>query len=209
MNKTLFIIIVIAVAVLVLLNVGLDQSRKASTQQTTENVNAIADAGEVKTKGEAAIGGKFTLMNTAGEEVTEAALQENYSLVFFGFTNCPAICPTGLTTVTNVMEALNSPDNLQGVFITVDVERDTQEVIKAYLENFHPNMIGLTGSEKQLKTAQEAYKVYAKKMDTPMGVMYDHSAFIYLMGPDGKYITHFRHNQATEEVVAKLNEVMG
>ncbi len=162
--------------------------------------------------GEAAIGGAFTLVNTSGETVTQDALLGKFSLVFFGFTHCPDICPTGLSTMSDAMNAL--PEALSAVltpvFITVDPARDTPERMAEYVANFHPSMLALTGSDEAVKQAVAAYKVYAAKGEEEASGHYlmDHSGFLYLMGPDGTYRKHFTYNQPLEELVAAITAEM-
>ncbi|MCP5361229.1 MAG: SCO family protein [Hyphomicrobiales bacterium] len=161
---------------------------------------------EQKSAGEAAIGGTFTLLNQDGKTVKDTDLNGKPSLVFFGFTHCPDICPTGLLTLTQVMETLGENANVTPVFISVDPERDTVARMKEYLTNFHPSIVGLTGGRAAVDQVIQAYKVYAKKQpgETEQSYMMDHSGFIYLMDADGKYQAHFAHNAPVESIVEKV-----
>lgn len=134
------------------------------------------------------IGGSFTLVNHNGDEMSSMDIGEKYKLVFFGFTHCPSICPAGLQKMTMVLQDMGEEAaTLQPVFISVDPARDTPEVVKDYLGNFHPRFIGFTGREEQVKEVQARYRVYAEKdrdaaADEPY--LMDHSNYIYLTGPD-------------------------
>ena len=157
--------------------------------------------------GVASIGGSFSLTDQSGNRVTEESFKGKYSLVFFGFTNCPDVCPTTLTVIANVMEGLGeSGKNLTPVFISVDREDDVA-TMKSYLSNFHSSIIGLTGTAEEIKVAANAFRVYyakAEQPDTTKGYTMDHSAFVYLMDKNGQYIAHFSHNDSAEKMIATI-----
>jgi protein SCO1/2 len=160
----------------------------------------------VKSTGEALIGGPFTLVDGTGSTVTEKHFSGKYMLVFFGFTHCPDICPTSLLITKNALEHIGKKvENIVPVFITVDPERDTADVVGRYVKNFGPRFVGLTGTAEQIKKAADAYKVFYQKVEdkgSGLGYVMDHSGFLYLMGPDGKYIAHFPHT-ITEQALAE------
>ena len=114
-------------------------------------------------------------------------------LVFFGFTFCPDVCPTELAKIGAAMKMLPADANVTPVFITVDPERDGAAEVKSYVEAFHPKMVGLTGSQEQIRAAAKAYRVYFAKNTSNGAADYlmDHSSIIYLMGKKGEYLTHF------------------
>jgi protein SCO1/2 len=162
-------------------------------------------------EGKAAIGGPFTLTDTNGNTVAEQDFRGKLMLVYFGFTYCPAICPTDLAIMTKTIYLLgDDAEKIAPIFITVDPERDTQEQIKSYLSSFSPRIIGLTGNEKQLQEAYDSYRVYRSKIENEMmeEYMIDHSAFIYLMDKDGNYLTHFPHNTKPEEIKARIESYL-
>jgi len=162
-----------------------------------------------QSSGDAEIGGDFTLINQKGEVVKDSDFRGKLMLVFFGYSNCPAICPTDLAVISTVMKKLgDDADKVAPVFITVDPERDTVEQLSAYMQNFHPSINALTGTMEQTKAAAEGYKVYARKVKNEMmeEYMFDHSAYTYLMGKDGKYITHFAHNTSPDKMLATVKE---
>ncbi|MBM3618457.1 MAG: SCO family protein [Alphaproteobacteria bacterium] len=157
------------------------------------------------------IGGEFKLTDQDGNPFTDKQLLGKYSLIFFGFTNCPDMCPTALTTLTSALGSLNEStrSNIVPVFITVDPKRDTAPVIKSYLANFDGKFIGLTGDHDAIKKAASSYKVYyesANPEDTDYNV--NHSGYIYFMSPDGKYIRHFSFDDEPVEIASEINSVI-
>ncbi|MEZ5933105.1 MAG: SCO family protein [Alphaproteobacteria bacterium] len=152
----------------------------------------------------------FELVDQTGSPIADEDFKGSWQLVFFGFTYCPDICPTTLDTVSAVMEALGSDaDSVAPLFITVDPERDTPDVMADYVANFDSRIIGLTGSPEQIKAAAQAFRVYynkAENTDAPDDYSMDHSAFLYLMGPNGEYVSHFSHNDDVEKIVAGIRE---
>lgn len=160
--------------------------------------------------GEAAIGGTFTLVDGNGNRVTEKQFRGRYMLVFFGFTHCPDICPTTLALMESALTTLGKKAELvTPIFITVDPERDTPKVVADYVKHFGKRMVGLTGSPDQIAKVVATYKVYASKIEnenSALGYMMDHSGFIYLMGPDGKYLAHFAQNTPEQAIVEQLKK---
>lgn len=170
------------------------------------------DPNDTTVEGSAAIGGPFTLRSHTGAEVTEDMLFGHYSLVYFGFTFCPDICPMTLQTVADAVELLpgQKSELVQPVFITLDPERDTVDVMASYVSNFHPRMVGLTGTPEQVKQAADAYRVFYRT--TPIGdegdYTVDHSGFLYLMNRSGRYIDHFRKDVTVEQLTSRLRELL-
>lgn len=142
------------------------------------------------------IGGDFTLVDHHGATVTGADYRGKYLLVAFGYTYCPDVCPTMLQTMTETLDLMGEgAEKIQPLFVSIDPERDTPQVLKDYVGNFHPRLIGLTGSAEQVAAVARSYRVYYGKVVEEGAAadeyMMNHSAAIYLMGPDGKYVTHF------------------
>lgn len=166
------------------------------------------DPTQQASQGRAAIGGPFSLIDTTGTRRTEKDYLGKPMLVFFGFTNCPDICPSALQTITVALDTLgDKADRLTPVFITLDPERDTPEVLAAYVKSFHSRIQGLTGSPEEVQAAIKAYRVYAKKVadeSDPSRYSVDHSGFFYLMDAQGTYLTHFPHSIDAEQLAAKL-----
>ena len=164
--------------------------------------------------GTALVGGPFTLTDQQGQRVTEQDFAGRFMVVYFGYTYCPDICPLGLLHISEALERLPAAqaEQVAPVFITLDPERDTVEQMAAYAAAFHPRLAALTGSPEEIKQVARAYRVYfAKAKDAGAGDDYlvDHSTFIYLMGPDGQYRTHFSHNVAPEELAERLAAEVG
>lgn len=162
------------------------------------------------TTGEALLKSEFNLIDHRGNTVSHEDFKGRWQLVFFGFTFCPDICPTALSNVTAVLEGLGEEaDQITPLFITVDPERDTPEVMADYVVNFDPRIIGLTGRPEQIEAAAKAFRVYfskAENADAPDDYSMDHSAFLYLMGPDGEYVAHFSHQDEIETIIGRLQE---
>ena len=168
-----------------------------------------ADAGG-GSSGEALIGSEFALVDHTGKAVTDDDFAGRWQLVFFGFTYCPDVCPTTLATVSAVLEELgDDADQVAPLFVTVDPERDTPAAMAEYLANFDPRIVGLTGSPEQIKAAAKAFRVYyarVDKDDQPDGYTMDHSAFLYLIDPDGDYAAHFSHQDDAAEIAGGIRD---
>lgn len=171
---------------------------------------AVWSGHDQATGGQAAIGGPFSLVDHTGKAVTEAEYRGKFTLIYFGYTFCPDVCPTELGVMAAAYDKLTllEQSKLQPLFITVDPARDTVAVMKDYVAAFHPKLIGLTGSEEQVAQAAKAYKVYAAKAkgDDPKSYTMDHSSILYLMGRDGKFIAHFPHGTTADELAAGLKK---
>ena len=153
------------------------------------------------------IGGKFSLTDHKGHSVTEKSWPGKYKLVFFGFTHCPDTCPATLQKIAVVMEHSDPQGKkIVPLFVTVDPATDTPPVMAKYVGAFNPHIIGLTGTEAQIKAAEDAYKVYASKVPgkAPEEDMVDHSAYIYLMSPDDKFLEVFSVDETAENMISKI-----
>ena len=158
----------------------------------------------------AAIGGPFKLIDQNGREVTDQDLKGRPFLVFFGFTHCPDVCPTTLFEVSEIFRALGpDADRTRALFITVDPERDTPAVIKDYLGSFDPRVIGVTGDSEAIAAVIKSYRVYAKKVPTDGGgYTMDHTAIVYLMGKDGRFVAPFNMKRRPEEAAEDLKRYL-
>ncbi|MZR29087.1 SCO family protein [Sneathiella litorea] len=155
------------------------------------------------------IGGSFSLVNHSGETVTDEDFKGKFLLIFFGFTNCPDVCPTEMQTISLAMEELgDDADEVVPAFITVDPERDTPEIMAEFVSAFHPSLVGLTGEVADIKDVVKKYRVYAQKQDNddPDYYLVDHTSFTYLMGRDGELITVFSFGTPPEEMASKIKE---
>src|SRR4051812_26037071 len=159
------------------------------------------------------VGGSFTLTDQDGRRVTDKTYAGKYLLVFFGYTYCPDVCPSELQVMSAALDQLGpEADKIQPLFITIGPARDTPQVMKAYVSNFHPRLIGLTGSEQDVADVAAKYRVYyAKAPGAKSGADYlmDHSAIVYLMRPDGTFLKHFTYGtdpKALAEAIRKALE---
>ena len=156
--------------------------------------------------------GRFNLVDETGQLVTQDNYTGKFRLVYFGFTFCPDVCPLQLEVVSRALDiAKISPDWLTTLFITLDPERDRPEDMEIYTDNFHKNIIGLTGSFDQIYQAAKAYKVYFQKVSDPEttgGYTVDHSSIVFLMGPDNSYRQHFTHRDSAEDIAEKITTII-
>jgi protein SCO1/2 len=157
-----------------------------------------------------AIGGPFRLADQSGATVTEKDLRGKPTLVFFGFTHCPDVCPTSLFEMSEVMRALGKDaDRVNAYFVSVDPERDTPEAMKAYLQSFDPHVKGLTGDPDAVRQMTTAYRVYSKKVPLKDGdYTMDHTALIYLMDKNVRFVSPFNIKRAPEEAAADLKKYL-
>ena len=163
--------------------------------------------------GKALIGGPFTLTDQNGRTVTEKDFRGKYTLVSFGYTFCPDICPTELGVMTEALNKLGAKgEAITPVFITIDPKRDTVEQVKNYVGSFHPRFVGLTGTEEQIRQAASAYRVYYAQADggdaKTDAYLMDHSTFIYLMSPEGEYVSHFGYGISADDLAARIEKAI-
>lgn len=154
-------------------------------------------------------GGPYTLVTHMGEEVTDQTFSGRYQLIYFGFTFCPAICPTELAKMTQALNGLGDKgEDITPLFISVDPERDTVEVMKGYVKLFHPRLIGLTGTVEQVEVVKKSYKVYAAKVEDPAMTEYtvDHSSYIYFMDPQGRLLSLFKTDDTADSMVKDMRK---
>jgi protein SCO1 len=158
----------------------------------------------------AAIGGPFQLTDQHGKTVTDRNLKGRPTLIFFGYTHCPDVCPTSLFEISEVLRAMGKDaDRVNAYFISVDPERDTQAAMKDYLSSFDPHLEGLTGDPAEMAKVITSYRVYAKKVPTKDGdYTMDHTALIYLMDRDGRFVSPFNLKRAPEEAATELERYL-
>jgi protein SCO1/2 len=154
----------------------------------------------------ASVGGPFHLEDQNGKPFGDQDMKGRPFLVFFGYTHCPDVCPTTLFEMSEVLKALgNDADRAGALFITVDPERDTPAMLKDYLSNFDPHLRGLTGDPAAVGAALKAYRVYAAKIPLKDGdYTMDHTAAVYLMDKDGRFVAPFNLKQTPEAAAAQL-----
>jgi protein SCO1/2 len=158
----------------------------------------------------AAIGGPFQLTDQHGKAVTDKNLKGKPTLIFFGYTHCPDVCPTSLFEISEVLRAMGKDaDKVNAVFISVDPERDTPATMKDYLSSFDPHLEGLSGDSAETAKVITSYRVYAKKVPTKDGdYTMDHTALIYLMDRDGRFVSPFNLKRTPEEAAAELKRYL-
>jgi protein SCO1 len=158
----------------------------------------------------AAIGGPFQLSDQSGAAVTEKSLVGRPTLIFFGFTHCPDVCPTALFEISEILRAMGKDaDRVNAYFVSVDPERDSKEAMKDYLSSFDPHLEGLTGNPEQIAKVLSVYRVYARKVPLKDGdYTMDHTALIYLMDRDGKFVSPFNLKRTPEEAAADLKRYL-
>jgi protein SCO1/2 len=150
------------------------------------------------------IGGPFKLVSADGGAVTDADLKGAPFLVFFGYTHCPDVCPATLAEMSDVLARLPGKP-VKALFITVDPERDTVAAMKDYVSNFDPRIVGLTGDRAAIDQVEKAYRVYAHKAPQPSGdYTMDHSAIVYLMDSQGRFVEAFDLGRKPEDSAKEL-----
>lgn len=157
-------------------------------------------------QGVAAVGGPFALVSHNGRAVTEADFRGAPFLVFFGFTHCPDVCPTKLLEISEVLRAAGEKgENLRALFVTVDPERDTPEVLKSYLGSFDERIVGLTGSREAVDGAIKAYRAFARKVALKDGgYTMDHTSLVYHMDRNGRFVGSFNLNRPAAAAAREL-----
>jgi protein SCO1/2 len=158
----------------------------------------------------ATIGGPFRLTDQDGRTVSDQDLKGHPFLVFFGFTHCPDVCPTTLFEVSEILRSLGPAANgTRALFITVDPERDTPALMKDYLANFDPHLWGLTGDPTAVAAVAKAYRVYYKKVPLDGdGYTMDHTAIVYLMDKNGRFVAPFNLKRPAEAAAADLRRYL-
>lgn len=156
--------------------------------------------------------GVFDLVDHDGNAVSQRSFAGAFAMYFFGFTHCGMVCPRALSRLTAVLDRLGPlADGVRPVYVTVDPERDTPEVMKAFLETSYPRFTGLTGTRAQVDAAMSAFRVFARRAedpDDPDGYQMPHSAFTYVMSPDGGYVTHFTDAVEAGEIEQRLIAIL-
>lgn len=167
----------------------------SGSSHAADSCNASAVAG-------ATIGGPFELLNADNETVTDADVIDRPTLVYFGYTFCPDVCPFDVARNVQAVDILKEAGHdVRPMFITIDPERDTPDVMADYQFNMHPDLVGLTGSSEQIKSAADAYRVYyARGTGDDEFYLMDHTTFTYLMMPGSEIATFFRREDTAEKI---------
>jgi protein SCO1 len=167
---------------------------------------------KITTSGTAAIGGPFTLVATNNETVSDQTYRGKWLLIYFGYTYCPDACPTALNSISVALEKLGSQaSDLQPLFITVDPERDTRETMAKYLMSFDSRILGLTGTEEQIESVINEYRLSVSREKPEHGgddYLISHSSYIYLMDPQGRFVNVIHAEELGDEIAIRLRKEM-
>lgn len=159
------------------------------------------------------INGRFLLMNHYGEMVTDRDFGNRYQLIYFGYTFCPDVCPSALLEITRALELLgDDAARIQPLFISVDPERDTPQILRDYVAYFHPSIVGLTGSPELIARTAANFRVSYEKVLVP-GMppdqyQMDHSAGVFLLAPDGRFLVKFAHGMPAKDMAARIRDFL-
>lgn len=191
--KPTFRIIASIVLVIVAIMVWTTYLTKDDTPTAAENSRAL-------------IGGPFTLTNHMGQPVTDQDFLGKYMIVYFGYTYCPDVCPMDLQIMTDALHYLSpeQAEKINPVFVSVDPDRDTVNVMAEYVGYFHENLIGLTGTPEQIDNIKKEYRVYAAKQEGSEDYLVDHTAYIYLMDRNGTLLKHFNHGEDPQKMADQI-----
>ncbi|MBV8061732.1 MAG: SCO family protein [Alphaproteobacteria bacterium] len=210
-KRALQTLIVVALGILmagflVVWQAGKDRARVADLQRQAAQVTTQTAV----PPGTGAIGGSFSLTNQDGTPVTDAAYKGKLLLVYFGYTYCPDLCPTGLQSISKALDHMQAEEvaKVQPLFITIDPARDTPQKLKEYISSFHPAVAGLTGTAQQIADVAKKYQVYyarGEQVDEHDYVM-DHSSLIYLMGTDGQLVQTFSEEADPDHIIQALRK---
>lgn len=158
---------------------------------------------------QARIGGAFALIDETGQQVSDRTYRGRWMLVFFGFTFCPDVCPTALNEVALTLRDLGPlAARIQPLFISVDPERDTPSQLAEYTDAFDSRIVGLTGTPAEIAAAARAYGAYYRKVGGGDDYTMDHSAIIYVMNPEGRFVTSFNHMSGADRMVKALRPLL-
>jgi len=184
----------------------IDSFQREKKRKVAESQNKVI--------GQAALGGEWELTRLDGTKGGSEDLRGNFGLLYFGFTHCPDICPEEIEKAIKVVDATDDNDRLTKklipVFITIDPARDTASVLKNYIAEFSPKMIGYVGTPEEIRTASRNFRVYYSKgpEDEDGDYIVDHSIIMYLIGPDGMFIDYYGQNKTAQEMTESITSIM-
>jgi protein SCO1/2 len=167
---------------------------------------------QTQVTGKATVGGPFSLVDQTGKRVTDKDFRGRFMLVFFGYTNCPDICPSGLQVMSAALDELGPRGaDIVPILITLDPERDTPPKLASYIKSFSPRLIALTGTESDIAAAAKAYRVFFQKVadeQDPSQYSIDHSGLFYLMGKDGTLLAPIPHTTDVDQFVQDIDKAL-
>lgn len=161
--------------------------------------------------GRTPVGGPFTLTDPDGGRRHLSDFRGKVVLLYFGYTTCPDVCPTDLMAIGQLIRSLGADgEEVQPLFVTLDPERDTRDVLRAYAASFHPRFVSLTGTEAEVRRVATSYKVFFEKVTPPGASIYliDHAAFVFLLDRDGRYAGLFPPGTPPERMAVMVRELL-
>lgn len=189
---------------------------KAATPSISSTGSCCCGGGakaDADTRGPAPIAGSFELIDHFGQTVDERSYGDRHLLIFFGFTHCAVVCPRELDKLGRALDLLGPlVSRLQPLYITVDPARDDPASMRRFLARFPGGFVGLTGSMEQVEAAKKSYRIFAEPVEdlaAPGGYVVPHTAFTYLMGPGGRYETHFAEVLKAEDIAERIRARFG
>jgi protein SCO1 len=201
MNRTTIIALALAG---VLAGAGLGMLALRAPSSITET--------ETRVTGKAAVGGPFSLVDQTGKRVTDKDFRGRYMLVFFGYTNCPDICPSGLQVMSAALDKLGPRGaEIVPILITLDPQHDTPQKLASYIKSFSPRLIALTGTDGDIAATAKAYRVFFQKVpdeQDPSHYSIDHSGLFYLMGKDGALLAPIPHTTDVDQFVQGIDRAL-
>ena len=168
--------------------------------------DALPRMGSIASEGTAMVGGPFRLTDQTGTVRSDADFKGKLMLIYFGYSNCPDVCPTTLAVMADALTKMGAKaDHVAPIFITTDPARDTPKILALYMNAFGPQFIGLTGDDAALAAVEQEFHVFTKRRDLGDGnYAMDHSSVLYVMGPDGKFLTHYDEAISADELAKDL-----
>ena len=195
MSKKFFLTLLSSLLILLVLSIGTGLWIYKHTQNNNLNKATL-------------VGGSYSLTDHNGKKVTDKSFSNKFKIIYFGYTFCPDICPTGMAVISQALDLLgNKAQRIKPIFITVDPKRDSVEIMAEYHSHFHPSFSNLTGTLDQIRRVAKLYRVYYKKSDASEAENYlmDHSSIMYVLSPEGEYINHFGPQITPEQIIAFFN----
>lgn len=175
-----------------------------SSSEPSAAIELIEEKDSGKFNKSVSLGGPFQLIDHHGQTRTDTDFKGKIMLVYFGYSFCPDVCPTGLYHISQALQEMGPrAKEIQPLFITVDPERDTVQTLALYMENFHPQFLALTGTPDAIAKASKAYHVYAQKAQpdgTSTDYLIDHSSIVYVMDRQGRFLTSFNHQTEPAQI---------
>ena len=197
MSKKFFLTLLSSLLILLVLSIGTGLWVYKQTKSNNLNKATL-------------VGGSYSLTDHNGKKVTDKSFPNKFKIIYFGYTFCPDICPTGMAVISQALDLLgNKAKRIKPIFITVDPKRDNVEIMAEYHNHFHPSFSNLTGTLDQIRRVAKLYRVYYKKSDASEAENYlmDHSSIMYVLSPEGEYINHFGPEITPAQIVAFFNRI--